>query len=111
MNVKLSEKEKDDKAMHDDLFWFFIDHDRLHKDYVVPIGKKIKQAKKDKNAKQQILVDEFMPMVERGCKEYYIKKKLEGHPDKLFSKEMKEEMCQRLYDHYYEDMLKGEYKL
>jgi hypothetical protein len=57
------------------------------------------------------IVNEFMPMVNKGCMEYYKKKKMEGRPEKLFDKEMREELCQRLYDHYYEDVIKGSYKL
>jgi len=111
LNVKVPEQEKDDKSKHDELFWFFIDHDRLHKDYVMPIGRKIKKAKDLGDINTKSIIGEFMPMVERGCMEYYKKNKMEGRPEKLFPKEMREEMCQRLYDHYYEDMLKGEYRL
>jgi hypothetical protein len=110
INLKTSDK-KDDKNQSDELFWYFIDHDKLHKDYVMPIAQKIKHSHKKGTVDVKALVDSFMPMVEKGCMEFYHKKKLEGSPGKVFPKEMREELCQRLYDHYCDDVLKDEYKL
>ena len=52
-----------------------------------------------------------MPMVNKGCKEYYHEKKLKGHLGKIFTKELRQDTCERLYDHYKEDIIKGKYKL
>jgi hypothetical protein len=52
-----------------------------------------------------------MPMVERGCKEFYYKKKMSGRLGKLFPKDLREEMCEKLYDHYCQDILKDQYQL
>ena len=106
-----SSKKDDDKKTHDDLFWYILDHDKLHKDYFHPLAKKIKQAHDSGKADKGALVKEFLPMVNKGCKEYYTKKKLHGKLGKLFSKEVREELCERLYDHYCEDILKDKYKL
>jgi hypothetical protein len=50
-------------------------------------------------------------MVEKGCKEYYAKNKMSGRLGKVFPLELREEMCERLYDHYRDDVLKDIYKL
>jgi hypothetical protein len=54
---------------------------------------------------------EFMPMVEKGCMEYYKHEKMKGLPKKLFPKELREELCEKLHDHYREGLLKDEYKI
>jgi hypothetical protein len=111
LNLKKESSKQDDKGKQDDLFWYILDHDRLHKDYFMPLAKKIKKNQLENVLDNKEIVKEFMPMVNKGCMEYYHKKKMEGRPEKLFNKEMREEICQRLYDHYYEDIIKGSYKL
>lgn len=108
---KTMSKNVDDKEMHDDLYWFIVDHDRLHKDFFHPLAHKIKQAHKADNVNKSALVKEFMPMVNKGCMEYYKEKKMTGNLDKAVSREVREEMCERLYDHYREDIVKDRYKL
>lgn len=112
LNLKQhSSDKKDDTKESDDLFWFFLDHDKLHKDFFHPLAKKIKQAHESGKEDKSMLVKEFMPMVEKGCMEFYHKKKMTGKPGKIFPQEMREELCERLYDHFCEDILKDKYKL
>jgi hypothetical protein len=111
LNLKKESDKPDSKGTQDDLFWYILDHDRLHKDYFMPLAKKMKKNQLENTIDNNEIVNEFMPMVNKGCMEYYKKKKMEGRPEKLFDKEMREELCQRLYDHYYEDVIKGSYKL
>lgn len=107
-------KEKDNNDLHkkentDEVFWYIIDHDKIHKDYFHPMKEKIKAMHKDKKLDREECVDWFMPMVERGCMEYYHKHKMNGKPSKVFPKDMREDLCEKLYDHYAEDIVKGEY--
>lgn len=95
----------------DDLFWFIVDHDQLHKDYFLPIAKKIKQTHNESRFDKEKILRDFMPMVEKGCKEYYTKNHLIGRLGKLFPRALREELCNRLFDHYYEDILKDQYNL
>ena len=53
----------------------------------------------------------YMPMVIKGCKEYYHDNELKGKLGTEFSKEMRDDMCHRLHDHYREDIKKDKYKL
>ena len=50
-------------------------------------------------------------MVEKGCKEYYMDKKMTGKLGKLFPKEVRESLCQRIHDHLYDDIQADKYKL
>lgn len=101
-------KEVDDQKMDDDLFWFIVDHDKIHKDYFFPIAKKLQHMKECGDDK---VFELFMPMVIKGCKEYYTDKKLSGRLSKKFPLDMREGLCKRLYDHYNEDVKKGKYRL
>jgi hypothetical protein len=106
-----SDKDQDDKNTANELFWYMLDHDRLHKDYVIPLANKIKHAQKTESLNKSKFVKEFMPMVNRGCIEYYQKNKLTGKPETLFPKDLREELCEKLYDHYCDDILKDQYQL
>jgi len=104
-------KSRENKGISDDLFWYIIDHDKLHKDYFHPIALDMKKAKADGKIDKEEICNAFMPMVEKGCKEYYTHKKLNGRLGKLFSKDLRKDMCDRLFDHYREDIIKDKYKL
>lgn len=101
-------QNNNDQNDNDDLFWFILDHDKLHKDYFFPIAKKLKSIKE---CGDEMIYELFMPMVVKGCKEYYADKKMTGRLGKKFPIEMREELCKRLYDHYREDIQKDKYKL
>jgi hypothetical protein len=109
--IKNLHKGRDDQTVGDELFWFIVDHDKLHKDYFHPLAKKIKIANKDGNIDKEEMCDAFMPMVLKGCKEYYEQEKMQGRLGKMFSKELRKDMCERLFDHYREDIIKDKYKL
>lgn len=107
-NKLLSNKSSEEE---NELFWYILDHDKLHKDYILPLAKKIKnQHKKGKFNKEQC-VAEFMPMVEKGCLEFYKNKKLHGKLGKEFPRKLRDELCEKLFDHFYEDIIKNQYTL
>jgi len=99
-------KNQEDNKIKDELYWYILDHDRLHKDYFHPIAKKLKQSHNRSAA-----IQEFMPMVEKGCKEFYHFHKMEGKLGKIFPKDLRNEICQQLYDHYIEGVKKNHYKI
>lgn len=108
---KQLDNNSDVATQDDDLFWFIVNHDRLHKDYFMPLARTFKKRHAENNVNESQCIKEFMPMVKKGCMEYYSKNKLEGKAEKLFPKELRERMCQRLYDHYYEDVINDSYNL
>jgi len=109
MNVKTElDNDADKNVKLDNLFWYIIDHNKLHKDYFFPIARKIKKLPE---VTPEMAIELYMPMVKKGCKEYYESQKLQGKLGKLFDKEMREELCQKLHDHFYDDVVKDKYKL
>lgn len=97
-------KTDQNQGLGNDLFWFIIDHDKLHKDYFHPIAKKIHQAHKSNKIDKEALVKEFMPMVRKGCQEFYNYNKMPGRFETNFSQKILDELCERLYDHYKDDI-------
>jgi hypothetical protein len=108
VNKDVKSKSPNLDNLNDDLFWFIIDHDKLHKDYFFSIAKKIKTLKE---CEPEMILELYMPMVKKGCKEYYQKEKLQGKLSKIFPVKFREEMCHRIHDHYYDDIGAGKYKL
>ena len=104
-------KKRDEQDTGDELFWYIIDHDKLHKDFFHPVAKKIHAAHKSNKLNKEEIVKDFLPMVKKGCMEFYHHKELKERPHKLFTKELIEDMCERLFDHYREDIIKDRYKL
>ena len=99
-------EDQEETKIKDELYWYILDHDRLHKDYFHPIAGKLKRSH-DRAA----MIQAFMPMVEKGCKEFYHHHEMEGRLGKLFPKKMREELCQQLYDHHVEGIKKNHYKI
>ena len=114
--------EKDDKApdnlknekqqeLINNLFWFIIDEDQLHKEYFMPIASKIYKAHKAKKLEGVHDWKLWMPMVKEGCIEFYKEHRMEEDPNELFNKELRIDMCKQLADHYHNDIIHGEYNL
>lgn len=101
-------KHQNNNVKTDDLFWYIIDHDKLHKDFFFPIARKLKNLKE---CDAEMVLELFMPMVKKGCKEFYVHEKMDGKLGKIFPKDLREELCHRLYDHYKDDIQKDKYNL
>jgi hypothetical protein len=113
--IKLGKKQDKKNLGHetqsDDLFWYIVDHDKLHKDFFHPLAHKIKKDHASGKLDRHECVGKFMPRVEKGCMEFYQKNKMKGKPGKLFPKELRDDLAERLYDHYQEDIVKDKYNL
>ena len=108
---KKMSKDQDDQKLGDELFWYIVDHDRLHKEFFHPLATKIKKQQDGGKVDKEKTVLEFAPMVKKGCLEFFKSKKMKGHPEKIFNKELFKDMCEKLYDHYSQDIQKGQYTL
>ena len=108
MEIRQKGKEQTTDNMKDDLYWYMLDHDRLHKDYFLPIAKKIKGLKE---CGDDMVLELYMPMVVKGCKEYHKKNQMEGKLGKKFPKELRDELCRKLHSHFFKDVQSNKYKL
>ena len=104
-------KERNDSGIENDLFWYIIDHDRLHKDFFHPLAAKIHRSHKKGSLDKEDMIKEFMPMVKKGCMEFFEQNKMPGRFEDHFNKELIKDMCERLFDHYREDIVHGKYQI
>jgi hypothetical protein len=104
-------KNRNDSTDNNELFWYLIDHDKLHKDHFHKLSPKIYHGLKHKKLDKENIVKEFMPMVKQGCMEFYHQKKLPGHFEDNFDKDFMKDLCERLFDHYAEDIENNHYKI
>jgi|APGre2960657404_1045060.scaffolds.fasta_scaffold00572_2 hypothetical protein len=102
-----TEREK----LANELFWYILDHDDIHKKHVMPIAQDIARAKKKGNVDMKKYTECWMPMVEEACLEFHKEEKMPHNPRKLFDREFREELCKRLAEKYVEDIKKDRYKL
>jgi hypothetical protein len=100
------------EKLSDELFWYILDNDKIHKEHFVPIAQKVgRELKAKKKIDRDAFRECWMPMVEAGCMEFHKEHKMQGRPSKLFDKEFCKGLCERLADKHLEDIRKGEYKL
>jgi hypothetical protein len=104
-------KNRNDDTDNNELFWYIIDHDKLHKDHFHPLAKKIHRGHKNNKLDKESVVKDFMPMAKKGCMEFYHKNKLHGHFEDNFDQDFMEDLCERLFDHYVDGIKKDHYKL
>ncbi len=105
-------KDKDKAQLANDVYWFILDHDRLHKQHFIPIAQEIySKVKRKQELDQEHYTECWMPMVEQGCSDYYTKNKMKGNIKKLFDEDFRKELCQKIAERHLEDIKKGEYKL
>lgn len=98
---KVTQEEKD--QFKNDLFFYILDNDNLHKEQFFKIKEEISHNKECEN-------NVWMPLVTKGCLEYYKENRLQDDPKDLFDSEFREELCTMLDDHYRKDIIEGEYK-
>lgn len=100
-NGVVTREEKEN--FKNDLFFYILDNDDIHKENFFKVAETIYA---DKEAPESV----WMPMVNKGCMEFYRENQLRDNPKDIFTKEFREDICQMLDDHFRKDLIKGEYK-
>jgi hypothetical protein len=89
-----------------DVFEYIINNDKLHKEDFFTIAEKlIKEATKEHDPSI------WIPIANKGCMQFYKENKMKEDPKKLFTAEMRKELCSKISEHYQGDILKGIYNL
>ena len=102
-----SKKEESNSSIPiDELFEFILNSDQTFKSHYFNIAETFNEKKSFSNEE---IIEYFMPMVKQGCKEFYDKNKLTGKLGKVFNKDLREKLCNKLYDHYHNDLKKYSY--
>jgi hypothetical protein len=104
--------KEEEQELEDQVFWFILDDDDLHKKYFMPVAKELVRIHKtDTKADDLTNWKTWMPMVNAGCMNFYKEQDLKKRPEDVFTKEMRVALCKRLTDHYHDDILKDSYNL
>jgi len=90
--------QPDDQELTDQLFWFIIDNDELHKRHVLPFVKNYRQQIMNKKYSRDKFKKYLVPMIDRGCDLFLKDKKLTKNPSKLFNNELRDSICSRVLD-------------
>ena len=101
--------QADDDKLADDVYWFILDDDELHKEMFLPLAKEIAAKQKEDDFDHGKYAKKWLPMVNKGCIKYYKKSEHTEDPRDLFTKAMRKGICQRLADQHHTDIEKGEY--
>lgn len=98
--------KEDEKELGDQLFWYILDNNDLHKKYYMPAAKELHRIYKS-DTKSDDVHDwkTWMPMVEAGCREFYKEHEVKESPQDAFNKELRIDLCKRLADHYHEEIV------
>jgi hypothetical protein len=105
------ETQQEQEKLEDELYWFILDDDDLHKEFFMPVAKELFKCMKDKSFDHSTFINKWMPMINKGCLKFYKKNEMTEDPKDLFSKEMRKSLCQRFADEHHKDIQKGDFKL
>jgi len=103
--------KEEEQEFSDNVFWYIIDEDDLHKKYFLPIAKDLKKKYDDTTDDDSVDWKVWLPIVNAGCTKYYKDHKIDKHPKDAFQQKFRMELCKRLEDHFHQDIAKGEYNL
>ena len=105
------EDQEEKEKMADEVFWYIIDNDALHKEYSLPFLRDVKSQVNSPNFNKTRFAKQWVPMVKKGCHLFYKHKKLKGDPKDIFDTEMIEDLCKRLGDKFFQEIQKTEYHI
>jgi len=108
LDINYEKDKKNHNIDRDDFFFFILDEDHLHKKYFFPAARKLQSVNE---CGSRMIIECWMPMVKEACKKYFEEKKMRGNIAKLFDQDLREEMCHRLHDHFFEDIKSNSYNL
>jgi len=100
------EKKYEESELSEAIFEFILNHDRLHKEQFLPIAQKISRHPTT-NHNAHI----WLPLVNKGCMEFYHHHKMKEDATKLFHEEFRKKMCEKISSACNKDILKGSFEL
>ena len=92
-------QHEENKQLADDVFWFMLDDDLLHKKYVMPLLNKLAD-----NIELATEYKTWMQIVKIGCIKYFKEQSINGSPYDTFNKEFRMDLCKRLGEHFREEL-------
>ena len=99
-------KKYEEAELAEAIYEFILHHDKLHKEQFIPIAQQI-----HRNPTKEHENEIWMPLVTKGCMEFYHHNKMMEDPLKMFHKKFRHDMCELFANECNKEILKGEYQL
>lgn len=96
------------EQMKDDIFWFIVDQDDLHKNYILPLINKYGSQIKDHNLDRNRFEKEWLPMINKGCGLYHKEHELKMNPAELYN-DIKDDLAKRFVEKCISDVEENAY--
>lgn len=103
--------QADDDNLADEVYWFMLDDDVLHKEMFLPLAREIAKKQKSGNFDHGEYTKKWLPLVNKACIKFYKQGEHTDDPREMFTKSLRKGLCQRLADQHHKDIEKGEYNL
>lgn len=98
------------EQMKDNVFWFIVDQDDLHKNYMLPLIKKYGSEIKDHNLDRNRFEKEWLPMINKGCGMYHKENELTMNPAELYN-DLKDDLAKRFVEKIISDIQDDAYSI
>jgi DNA-binding transcriptional regulator YhcF (GntR family) len=120
-NVPVEQHEKENKSFHkaksqeekqkmaDEVFWFILDHDALHKEHVIPSVRELAGQTMNPDFNRSKFAKQWIPMVSKGCTMFHKKNKMTQDPRDVFDDEFKDSLCKRFAEKFIKEINDKEY--
>ena len=102
------DRQDEEQNLTNEVFFHIIDNDKLHKKHFFKVASHVRENHGKADGHDPKF---WMDMVKDGCVDFFHHHKMKGDIKEVFNKEVRLELCQRLADHYHEDIAKDEYIL
>lgn len=100
------EQEFDENKLAEMVYEFIINNDRLHKEEFLPVAQRMhRHPTSEHNAKM------WLPMVNKGCMDFYHQNHMTEDPKQLFHKKFRKEMCEKIANECNKQILRGDFQL
>jgi hypothetical protein len=106
-----SKSDEEKTKIADQLFWYIIDNDDLHKEFVLPFIKDMKAQITSPGFNRDRFTKKWLPMINKGAKLFYKHEKLKDDPKDLFTDNLKDELCKQLCDKFIDEVKEDHYHI
>jgi hypothetical protein len=101
-----NKKKYEEAELADAIYEFILHNDKLHKEQFIPIAQKI-----HRNPTQKHKSDIWLPLVTKGCMEFYHHNKMMEDPVKMFNEKFRFDLCELFANECNKHILKGDFDL
>lgn len=99
-------KKFDENELQEMIYEFIINNDKLHKEEFLPVAQRM-----SRNPTSDHQAKIWLPLVNKGCMEFYHQNKMMEDPVQLFHKKFRKEMCEKIANEANKEILRGDYQL